>query len=566
MPGERYFAARDRLAEISACIAELARETALEIPQHDPTPDLHQPILLAAIGEVNAGKSALLNAIAGTPLCPAGPLPLTTEVRHYRYGPVIEDRPCEGYLECRRPVAFLKDFELLDTPGTNVATKPQIAAAEPFLDRAELVMVVFTAENPWTAPTWDAVGRLTDESLERALLVVQRADLKQAQDIPVILGHMRDLCLKRIGRELPIFPVAARLALEAKTASSWSAEAWSMSRFAAFEKRLTEHVCESFARRQILHDAWHHAARTLRRLEESFDRQRRTMEDDGWFLSGIEREMDGVRDEFVRAAPTSLAGVKERYHGVARGIAGHLRGRLGWLRTLVRLFTGDASAGGVEALFASRMQELVSVFGAGEAQRLIAACSQHWEGVRPRVSERMGFDPGPCDIAGQGQAAATQRFVGRLENAVPQALAGLRVRGVLDPMLRRRNSFLKTFVAVGLLLVIAAGASGALGARQIPFYLLGAAIAVFAVSAVAAWTTRGNIAKEYRLRLSDSSSAFVDGLQADYSEAIRTLFSDHSQGLIDVRRRLAAQKAALQPRLQRWSELFLALKAVELEM
>ncbi|MDB6079870.1 MAG: hypothetical protein JWO82_3617 [Akkermansiaceae bacterium] len=567
MPGERYFAARDRLAEISTHIAGLARDTGLEVPEHDPVPDVGRPILLAAIGEVNAGKSSLLNAIAGVEVCPAAALPLTKEIRLYRYGGSAMERAHDGgVLECRRPVPFLKNFELLDTPGTNATGRPEPEQIDPWLNAAEFVMVVFTAENPWTAATWDAVSRLSDETLERTVLVVQRTDLKQPQDIPIILGHMRDLCLKRTGRALPIFPVSAKYCLEAKSSPSGAPEAWSASRFAVFEDYISSRVCESFARRQILHDSWHHASRTLRRLEERFDLTRRGMDDDAWFLTGIEREMDALRDEHMLAAPRSLSAMLDRYRTAVGDIVHHLRSRLGWARTVVRLFLGDTSPAALEAMFATRMHEVAQSQGDGDAARLLDACAAHWQTVRPRVAERMGFDPGPCLVAGVKRDESIGRFTARLEKAVPHALANLRVRGVLDPLLRRRNHTLKLVVAIALLLATLAGVLGTLGKGGLPYYVLAASGATLVGSVLIAWTTLATISIGYRERLLDSAPAYASALEADYGEAIRTLFHEYSQGLIEVRRQLADRKAALQPRLEHWNNLFIALKAVELEM
>lgn len=565
MPGERYFAARDRLAEISGCIAGLVRETGMEIPGHDEAPDLHRPILIAALGEVNAGKSTLLNALAGAPLCPAGPLPLTGDVRVYRHGAVAEVEAGEHVI-CSRPAEFLRNFELLDTPGTNVISKPQIAALEPLLGRAEWVLVVFTAENPWTAATWDAVGRLTDAELERTVLVVQRIDLKQAQDVPIILGHMRDLCLKRVGRELPIFPVSAKFALEAKSGGTGMAEAWSASRFAALERHLTERVCESLPRRQVLHDAWHHAARTLRRMDDRFDGLRRSMDDDAWFLSTLEHEVDTLRDGFVSESARAMAGALDRYREGADDVVRLLGARLGFARSVFRLFAGDATAGGVEAALSARLQEAGEDFARSDAARLLDACDKHWESVRPRVVERMGFDPGASTLEGGGREMVSARFVERMGKAVPQALGNLRVRGVLDPLLRRRNGTLKSFTGAALLLLTAAGICGGLGMQETGLLMVAVAAGVFVFAAGFAWISRASVMSAYRERLRDSSQAFADGLRSDHGEAIRTLFRDYSGSLIEVRRKLATRKAALQPQLARWNELFIALKAVELEM
>lgn len=566
MPGERYFSVRDRLSELLGWIGELDHEVGLEPEAEHPAPVLSQPVLIAVIGEVNAGKSSLLNALAGVSLCPAGPLPETREIRLYRHGPEA-DHPVQPLLvECRRPLEYLRNFDLLDSPGTNARGSDHGAVLEPFLEHADLVLAVFTAENPWTAATWDAVSRLSPEALARTALVVQRIDLKQPLDIPIILGHMRDLSLKRVGQVLPIFPVAAEVALEAKRTEPVSRELWTASRFSALEHFLSERICDSIERRQLLHDGWHHAARSLRRLEGRLDVQRRGMEDDAWFLSGIEREMDDLRDASLEEAPQRLGEALERYRNEVEGVVRRLRSKLGWWRSLARLFTGDGSAAQIEATFAARMQELAIGFARDEAKRLVAACEEHWETVRPRVRERMGFEAGSCALSGEEQEGVVGRFVASLEKAVPQALGSLRVRGVLDPLVRRRNTTLKGFTVVGLLLVIAAAGCGLALMQHVAMLLLGAALAVFAVAAVAAWISRARLASGYRDRLLAGAPTFAEGLKGEHGEAIRLLFRDHSSSLIGVRRRLAVERAALQPRLERANSLYIALKSVELDL
>jgi hypothetical protein len=267
--------------------------------------------------------------------------------------------------------------------------------------------------------------------------------------------------------------------------------------------------------------------------------------------------MEGLRDRSLEAAPKALGAALELYRGEVDAVVGQLRSRLGWWRSLARLFTGDGSAAEIETTFAARMQEVATAFGRDDAGRLVDACSDHWESVRPRVKERMAFEAGLCTVAGEAREEVIGRFVARLEKAVPQALTGLRVRGVLDPLMRRRSASLKGFTAIGLMLAIAAGTCGVLSLQP---------LAVFVFAAVTACITRGSIAEGYRDRLLAGGATFADGLKADHGEAIRLLFRDYSSSLLEVRRRLASEKAALQPRLERSNSLYIALKSVELDL
>ena len=90
MFGERYFATRERLADLMSGIAELAAETdtALDelLPLREIETGLGIPFLFVVCGEVNAGKSTLLNGLFGHDLCQVNVLPETDRVLWYRHG------------------------------------------------------------------------------------------------------------------------------------------------------------------------------------------------------------------------------------------------------------------------------------------------------------------------------------------------------------------------------------------------------------------------------------------------------------------------------------------------
>ena len=84
MFGERYFTTRERLAEVIYGISSLAEETATELggelPLHEVQNGLGKPFLFVVCGEVNAGKSTLINGLFGKDLCRVNILPETDRV------------------------------------------------------------------------------------------------------------------------------------------------------------------------------------------------------------------------------------------------------------------------------------------------------------------------------------------------------------------------------------------------------------------------------------------------------------------------------------------------------
>lgn len=569
MVGERYFGARDRLLGCFARIASLADACGLDHPdaQDEARPRLARPLRLVVLGEVNAGKSTLLNALVGADLCPAAPLPTTRRTSFYRYsGSEREAEAKNGWLMVGRPLDFLKRFELIDTPGTNSGWRDSVMADIAAFERTDFLMVVFPSENTWTAATWDFVSSLSDDALGRTALVVQQADKKSPEDLRVIEGHMRELSMKKVGRALPIVAVAAGLALEAKLDPRESRKSWSASRFGAFEDFLTRTVCDSADRRYLLDRTAQEASNLLRRIETELDRQRRAMGDDGWFLAGLEREANQLRDLILETSPKALAGARARYeHEVARLTRG-LRRRLGVGPTLWRLFLGDSAAARTEAGLADGLRAAIDDFAKADAGRLQEECTGHWEDVRPRVIERMALDPGEPTISEEGGEKAAEDFLLDLSKSVPTVLGQLRVRASLDVPLRLRNQRLKALVALVLLLWIAAGICGSLSLERWAGGLALTSLVATGVFVLAAWLTGMRIVSDTRERLQDASGRFEASIRGYYLEAVRSYFATYSNGLIGVRRQLAEQQESLKPRQQAWDRLHLELRSIEQDM
>ena len=107
MPGERYFSGRDRLLDCFKRIERLAAASGIE-PRDDPDDArsrLASPLRIVALGEVNAGKSTLLNALAGLEICPAAPLPTTRKTITYVHGERERDIEGEdGSVRAERPL------------------------------------------------------------------------------------------------------------------------------------------------------------------------------------------------------------------------------------------------------------------------------------------------------------------------------------------------------------------------------------------------------------------------------------------------------------------------------
>jgi len=571
MFGERYFATRERLAQVMRGIAGLAKDTYTELGDRLPIAEaergLGAPFLFVACGEVNAGKSTLINGLFGRDLCRVNILPETDRVLWYQYGVPARDVEITPMLEERfRPIEFLRDFNLIDTPGTNSIVQGHQEITAKFLPSADLILFVFPVTNPWGAATWNFISELSDESLKRVVFIVQQADQREAIDLEVIKGHMADLSMKRIGRVPPIFAVSGKLAYEAKRATPFAGDRMKASGYQELESFISKKVCESPERKEALENWRGQSANALRAVEDHIEKQTNELNHQGRFLDTIEREIDGMRERFVTRLPMHLSSVAEVFETEAVWVSKVLRKRLGAMPSFTRLITGDRTGPDMEALFVERLQFAVEAVAEKDGVEVVEYCRKHWNELSIRVKEAMGVDLGAAVELEQTLDTARKRFIQRLGRAARQGIGNLKVRNQLDKELRRRNIALKSFTFMTLFLTTAGATCGGLGVPWIPWILIGVAALFLAGGLLTAAVTRKSITAEFQKRLLDTCGSFASTLRSDYEEALRVVFQDYASTLSAVRSHLAKEKLAIEPKLKRWQDLFLTLKAIEQDL
>src|SRR6187402_654702 len=111
---------KEALSEIRLAMAEIdAPGDALKTLQ-DAILQLDELFLLVVVGEFNAGKSALVNALMGEKVLREGATPTTSRVTLVKWGEkVAEEVVDENFAIYTYPLPLLKELNIVDTPGTN---------------------------------------------------------------------------------------------------------------------------------------------------------------------------------------------------------------------------------------------------------------------------------------------------------------------------------------------------------------------------------------------------------------------------------------------------------------
>jgi len=570
MLGKSLFATRRRLLEAFDAVLVLAKETDVtpawaEDPQ-ELRERLERPLLFTVCGEINAGKSALINAIQGSYLCRVNDLPETDMPTLHVHGPVRRDSEQAGkWRECQWPEESLRQLHWLDLPGVEALGKSALHAWQPWLEGTDVLLVVFPFRNPWGAATWDFVARLPETLRSSIAFVVQQCDEAVAADLPVLLGHMRELAVKRIGVAPPVFLVSARQAFEAKTQPR-SAHLLAASGVPALEAWLEERIHHCPERTRALESLRRASLGLLHQIDEQLDGAKRSIHRDVRFLEGLEREIDALLHRTVRQQIQGLGAIGEEFSQQSHGIARLLQSRLGIFRSLWRMMRGENTAQRLELLLQERLTDSVKEAAARDASALIDECAAHWRTVVQRIDEQTGVSAAAWAEIESRLQQARQQLVERMGRAASLSIGQLRVRGVLGGALRQRNEGLSMWMMLFLVAIIGAGICGGLFLPWLPLLLSGLALFFWICLSVFAVRSAREMVDDYRDRLLRSGEVFFAALRGDYEEGLRLFFREYAQGLQSVRVSLVQRENALQPYLQRWNELFLKIKAMEQEM
>ncbi len=271
MIGEEYFELRSRLGTDLYVLAGLVRELGgsgddVHILEN-LIASLNDPFVFVVVGEVNVGKSTFLNALFGADFSRTGVMPTTDRIYFFKHGnEVTTTTIAPSVEEVRVPCGFLKDFHIVDTPGTNSIENEHQQITERFVPVADLVIFVFSAMNPWGASAWQFLEKVHRHWMRNVIFVLQQCDLRTPEEIQVITDYMGQLSRQRFNREFPLFAISAKKAYLARSSGLDREKLLADSGFHALESHITTTVTRSQPRMAKLGSALRLAQHVLEQL------------------------------------------------------------------------------------------------------------------------------------------------------------------------------------------------------------------------------------------------------------------------------------------------------------
>ena len=195
---------------------------------------LDELFLLVIVGEFNAGKSAFINALAGSRIVEEGVTPTTAQINVLQYGetPGREVRATNLHV-ITAPVPLLRDLHIVDTPGTNAIIREHERITAEFVPRSDMVLFVTSADRPFTETERSFLEQIRAWG-KKVAIVINKIDILEGDDqVAEVRTFVAANAHALLGFDPEIFPVSARLGLRAKQGEPAQ---WTESRFEPLER------------------------------------------------------------------------------------------------------------------------------------------------------------------------------------------------------------------------------------------------------------------------------------------------------------------------------------------
>jgi GTPase SAR1 family protein len=532
MVAEKYLQLRSELGTTLGSLVALAHqigapEDTLRNLQNLVT-KLGEPFLFVVVGEVKAGKSSLLNALFGREFCKVDVLPTTDRIYEFKYGETDYDVQISDQVTALyRQIDFLKDFNIVDTPGTNTIVANHQEITENFVPMADLIVFVFAVTNPWAASAWDFLRLIGQQWKKNIVFVIQQADLREPHEVEIVSRHLDQTVLQILGASCPIFAVSAKKALLAKTSSNVDRDKlWSESHFGELEDWITKTVSQSEERggklRSVAQTAQVVAGGLRARLQGSLD----MLKSDQEKLASIRSTFDSRKTQSQRQIGGVIREIEQAYDACRERGEKELEERLTFFKTVKMVFSGSRWEKDFQDKVESEVKKEVQTKIEHALSLLESDLRSMWQDLQDKVNIQFGSETKKQVRAVMpGFLTQRQEVLQKLQLTLLEQMSDAKIKEQLQSLFGETARWLRVPTSVaaagGIATVIAALTHTAL--LDVTGTVAG--VAALTGTLYAVWR-RKKILREYRDQMNERRRDLTRAVESQLSHAIETFYQE----------------------------------------
>jgi small GTP-binding protein len=393
---------------------------ALDLLQKSIT-QLDELFLLVVVGEFNAGKSALVNALLGEKVLAEGVTPTTSRVTMIRWGSEVKETVVdEGYSVVTHPLDLLKEVNIVDSPGTNAIIRQHERLTEEFVPRSDLVLFTTSADRPMTESERQFLTRILAWG-KKVIFVLNKTDiLENLAALDEVKSFITQHAAGVLGETPALFPVSAKLAQRAylETDPAEKERLLEASHMRELEAFITATLDDSSRLTLKFNNPLGVAVNLVEQAQKNIQAQAEDLKVDSDTAKALDNTIAAYRHDLEAELPPRLAEVENILHKLEfRGM--DFFDRTFRLTNIHHLVRGDA----VRADFEKEVLEDVPAQIDGQVQKLIEWLVEkdlrEWQQVMTYLQRRQAAHVD--HIVGGGiapQADRRQEIIGKVGESV----------------------------------------------------------------------------------------------------------------------------------------------------
>jgi len=559
MIGEDYLQARAQLGTALYALTCLAHDLQAT-PETIETlqglnASLREPFLFVVMGEVKAGKSTVLNALFGREFCRADVLPATDRIYLFKYAGEQKDIPINEHLtECYRPNNFLRDFNIVDTPGTNTIVAEHQRIAEEFVPMANLVLFVFSITNPWAASAWEFLDLIHNRWKKNVLFILQQSDLRNEEEIESVKKHLEQTAREKLGSSPPIFAVSAKTAFQAKTGDPAQREQLlAQSHFDELESYITQTIASGESSAGKLRSVCQSAQVIVRELAEKAKGAYATIQKDNDRILQLAGVLDERKEQSLRQVGGVLWSLAQNFERTQKKSEDLLTERLSWGRTFQLIFRKQKWHTEFQESIDQQLRETLKRQIANSIELLETDLKAVWQQLHESIQKTFAAEvpapPAPPDFINE-----RDQLLKRIELTLIERMSG---RAIEDQMTRMFNDA-ATWMRLPAGIAVAGGAAtvAAALAHVAILDITGGVAAIAALSGAAvAVVKRNRILSEFRRQMSDKREEILSPVEDHLRHAIGLFYQELGATFQPLQAFCGAQRKIYEPVLTRLKQL-----------
>ncbi|HEX4084863.1 MAG TPA: dynamin family protein [Chthoniobacteraceae bacterium] len=560
MIGDDYLQTRAQLGTALYALAALAHDLHASAEMLDTLQGLNaslkEPFLFVVMGEVKAGKSTVLNALFGREFCRADVLPATDRIYLFKYATEARDVPVNEHLtECYRPNSFLRDFNIVDTPGTNTIVAEHQKIAEEFVPMADLVLFVFSITNPWGASAWEFLDLIHRRWKKNIIFILQQSDLRNAEEIKAVRDHLEQTAREKLGSCPPIFPVSAKTAFQAKTGDpAQRAPLMAQSHFDDLEKHIGQTIDTGESTGGKLRSICQSALVIVRELAEKAKGAFATIQKDNDRIQQLGGVLEERKEQSLRQVGGVLWSLAQNFERTQRKSEELLAERLSWGSTFQLIFRKQKWHSEFQQSIDQQLRETLKRQIANSIELLETDLKAVWkqlhENIQKTFASEVPSPPAPPDFINE-----RDQLLKRIELTLMERMSGQAIEEQMTRMFDDAAVWMRVPAGIAVLGGAAAAVAASLAQAMI-FDITGTLAAAAAVSGLAVTVVkRARILAEFRKQMSDKREEILSPVEDHLRHAIGLFYQELGATFQPLQAFCAAQRKVYDPILTRLKQL-----------